>query len=276
MDSEWPDTEKTATEAPEGGLPSAFPFRGSDVAKVDAFADLPEEMQDDLALAAQVEALSADEEVAGFGAALVLEGEAAVCTTIVDTPIHRATSGTLVTSRGSLAEGVPLRVVAGPRGARVAVWDQTTIDDALRTCPWVIDGLREVADRMQACAGATIGPLGDLDDAALVSVLERFTLHSLQPDEQVVAEGHPMPGLVIVGGGAIDIIDRGEGGAPLTTGTLKPGDLLFASALLTGQPAPATARATSAGALLLVGEHPVLRSLFERAPALIAILNGEA
>lgn len=272
------DEAATVTEAPEDALPYATCFRGSDLAEIDAFADLSEEMQEDLVRIAHVDVLGADEEVAGFGAALMLEGTASVCTTIVDTPIHHAKARTLVTSRGTLAEGVPLRVVAGSRGARVAVWDQKTIDEALQSCPWVVEELRAVADRMQACAGATIGPLGDLDEATLRSMLGRLTLRCLQPDEPLVIKGHPMPGLVVVGGGALEQFkgDGGDEGTPRASATARPGDLLFAGALLRDQPAPATARATSGGALLLVGEHSVLRELFEEAPALVAILKGNA
>lgn len=277
LDGEWtaPDNEATVAEASSGAASSIPQLTGRDLEDVDAFADLPEELHEALASAARVEDLAANEEVSGFGATLVLFNDAMVCSAIVDTPAARASAGTLVPSRGTLAEGIPLRVVAGARGTLVAVWDQATIDDALRACPWVVDELREAADQLQAYCGATIGPLGDLEEELLPSVLEQLSLRHLQPEESVVMSGHPMPGLMVVGGGSVELVEEAEG-AVNVVGTLRPGDLVFADALLTGQPAPRTARAAASGALVLLGEHPVLRELFEAAPSLISVLSEDA
>ncbi|XXX75733.1 cyclic nucleotide-binding domain-containing protein [Sorangium sp. So ce134] len=264
-----------APDLPPSGAAMAAPDAGSaaiagrDLEHIEAFADLPEEMHDELALAAHVEDLAPDEELAVYGAALVLSGSAAVCATIVDTPAERAAIRTLVPSRGTLEEGIPLRVVAGAGGARVAIWAQATIDNALRTCPWVIDELRTVADRLQALAGATMGPLGELEETLLRRVLGRLRLRSLEPGEQLIHAGNPMPGLVIVGAGTLELVaERTQELA----GSTRPGELLFASELLGGEPAPAIARAAASGALVLIADHPVLRELFESTPELLSIL----
>jgi hypothetical protein len=269
--AEKPDTEPPG-EPPTEARPPAARLSGQDLADLEAFADLPEEMHEELARAARVEALAAEEEVAGFGVALVLDGEASVCTSIVDTPALHAVARTLVPSRGSLADGMPLRVVAAAAGARVAVWDQSIIDDALRTCPWVVDELRDAADRLQALAGATIGPLGDLNEERLGAMLERLRLQVMHEGDVVVLSGHPMPGLVVVGAGTVELLEDGQ---ESPVGAARPGDLIFAGALLMGQPAPATARAAAGGALLLVGEHRTLRELFEQIPELIPLLSED-
>ncbi|WP_437811388.1 hypothetical protein [Sorangium sp. So ce1078] len=260
-----PDAASAAPAAAAG----AAALTGRDLEQIETFADLPEEMHDELALAAHVEDLAPDEELAVYGVALVLSGSAAVCANIVDTPAERAAIRTLVPSRGTLEEGIPLRVVAGAGGARVAIWNQATIDNALRTCPWVVDELRTVADRIQALAGATMGPLGELEETLLRRVLDRLRLRSLEPGEQLIHAGNPVPGLVIVGAGALErVAERSQEIA----GTTRPGELLFASELLGGQPAPEIARAAACGALVLIAEHPVLRELFESTPELLSIL----
>ncbi|MGK4001263.1 cyclic nucleotide-binding domain-containing protein [Sorangium sp. So ce1036] len=242
---------------------------GRELEHIEAFADLPEGMHDELARAAHVGNLAPDEELAVYGAALVLTGSASVCANIVDTPAERAATRTLVPSRGTLQEGIPLRVVAGAGGARVAIWDQTTIDNALRTCPWVVDELRGVADRLQALAGATMGPLGELEEPLLRRVLGRLRLRVLEPGEQLIHAGNPMPGLVIIGAGALDLIEERS---RQSAGAARPGELLFASELLAGQPAPSIARAATGGALVLVADHPTLRELFESTPEMLSIL----
>ncbi|WP_433930634.1 hypothetical protein AB3662_41800 [Sorangium cellulosum] len=258
-----------AGAAPVASAAPTAVITGRDIEQVEAFADLPEEMHDELAHAAQVDDLAPDEELAVHGAALVLSGSAAVCASIVDVPAERAAIGALVPSRGTLEDGIPLRVVAGAGGARVAIWDQATIDNALRTCPWVIDELRTVADRIQSLAGATMGPLGELEESLLRRVMGRLRVRGLVPGEQLVHAGNPMPGLVIIGAGALDLVDERSHAA---IGAARPGELLFASELLGGEPAPSIARAAGGGALVLIADHPVLRELFESTPELLSIL----
>ncbi|AUX37239.1 uncharacterized protein SOCE836_094610 [Sorangium cellulosum] len=264
-----PDLPQPEAASASPSAAGAAALTGRDLERIEAFADLPEEMHDELALAAHVQDLAPDEELAVYGAALVLSGSAAVCATIVDAPAEHAAIRTLVPSRGTLEEGIPLRVVAGAGGARVAIWDQATIDNALRTCPWVIDELRAVADRLQSLAGVTMGPLGELEETLLRRVLGRLRLRSLEPGEPLIHAGNPMPGLVIVGAGTLELVaERTQALA----GAARPGELLFASELLGGEPAPAIARAAGSGALVLIADHPVLRELFESTPELLSIL----
>jgi hypothetical protein len=207
---------------------------------VEALADVPPDVRARLVSLARVEALSADDEVSSFGAALLIGGSASVCATIVDEPIARAELETVVPTKGTFAGAVALRVVAGPAGARVAVWDQAVLDDALRACPWVLEELTARADRLQALAGATMGPLGELAEAVRDRVLSRLVVKVARPQDPVGAE----PGVALVCVGSVEI--RG-GDAPAV---VRAGEMLFPRADVKD------ARAGAQGALLLVGDAP--------------------
>jgi hypothetical protein len=241
-------------------------IEGVPLDQVDAFVDLSPEMQEHLATLARVEILGADEEVSGFGAALLLRGDAIVCAAIVDTPVTRAATGMLVPSRGSIADAIALRVVAGSEGARVAVWDLDAIEEALKSCPWVLEELVQRADRLQALAGATLGPLGDLDEASRAELLDRLTVRVVGPNEKIAEAGVRTPGIVVVTGGVVEI--EVDGADPRE---VRPGELLFLRSVLEGRPAPATARAGASGALLLTGSAAIARELMVSSPPFTAI-----
>jgi hypothetical protein len=265
-----PNLPKISAGAAKSAPPAAPTLiDGLPLDEVDAFVDLPPEMQQRLVALARIEALSADEEVSSFGAALLLAGEASVCATIVDTPACRAVKGTLVPSRGSLSEAVGIRVVAGSQGARVAIWEQPIIEDALKSCPWVLDELVTRADRIQALAGATMGPLGEVDEAARNELLDRLTVHFAQPFESLVDDSGDTLGLAIVGGGVVELAAHGD----LAAKALHPGETLFARAVIEGRPAPRAASAGASGALVLLGEAKIARELMASSPPLAALLG---
>jgi hypothetical protein len=225
---------------------------------VEAFADVPTETRVRLAALAKVEVLGADDEVSAFGAALIVEGGASVCATIVDEPVSRAAPGTFVPTRGTFAEAVALRVVAGPAGARVAVWDQAVIDDALRTCPWVLEDLVSRADRLQALAGATMGPLGELDEPTRDHVLSRLVVRVASAHETVAAGG-AAAALVCVGSVELSPSEAGK------LSIVRAGEVLFP------REGAQSARAGVQGAILLVGDALVAAELVA-GPALLASL----
>ena len=260
-----------APPAPAKLAPPAAPvlLDGLPLDEVDAFVDLPPEMQQRLVALARIEALSADEEVSSFGAALLLAGEASVCATIVDTPACRAVKGTLIPSRGSLAEPVGVRVVAGSQGARVAIWEQPIIEEALASCPWVLDELVSRADRIQALAGATMGPLGEVDEASRGELLDRLTVHFAQPFESLVDAGDATLGIAVVGGGVVELGPNGD----VPAKALHPGETLFARAVLEGLPAPRSAHAGASGALVLIGEAKLAKELMASCPPLAALFG---
>jgi len=230
---------------------------------VEAFADLSVEMRQRLVGLARIEALSADEEVSAFGAALVVEGDASVCATIVDAPAAHARPGTLITTRGTLADAVALRVVAGAGGARVAVWEAAAIEEALRSCPWVLEGLVARADELQAYAGATMGPLGELDDAARAGLLPRLAVRVAPPREVILDAGASVPGLILVCVGAV-VVAWGA--------VVRAGEVLFPPAARDGAPAPSVARASASGAVFLVADRALSAELGASTP--LAALLG--
>ena len=234
--------------APQGGMatPGSAALAPTALDGVEAFADVPPETRVRLAALAKVEVLGAEDEVSAFGAALVVDGAASVCATIVDEPISRAGPGTLVPTGGTLSGAVALRVVAGGGGALVAVWDQAAIDETLHACPWVLAELVARADRLQALAGATMGPLGELDEPTRDGLLNRLIVWVARPDEAVATED-AVVALVCVG--AVEVQLREE------TVVVRAGEVLFP------RPGASGARAGAQGAILLVGDDQLASDL---------------
>lgn len=257
----------TPPPPPPPRVPAAPAFSLDGVA---AFAALTPDVQQQVATLARVEMLAADEEIAGFGAALVLEGAASVCATIVDAPIASATRGVLLSMRGSSTESIALRLVAGPAGAHIAVWGAVAIDDALEASPGVRHELTAYADRLQALAAATLGPLADLEDDVRVRVLERLQTQTVAPREVIVAAGAALPGVMLVCAGAVEVGDGGDDdGARL----VRPGELLFSREGRGGAFAPAPACAAATGATLLIGDSALAAEL-AALPALSRMFSG--
>lgn len=264
-DQDLPDlgfSDEPPDEAPEvAGEPSVL---GVKLADVRGFEDLPDEAQALLASRAKLEVLQPDEEVSFFAVALVVKGDAAVVPAISDTPCGYASRGDVIFTQGNLPEGVALGVSAGPDGAAVATWDQEALDGATAECPWVADELREVADRFQAMAGATMGVLGErLDESLLASVFAKCQVRLYFEGDVVFESGAPVQGLFIVGAGRLVAGDE----------ELGPGDLVFPACTPANAAAPATVAAGAGGALLLhVGSHET-HELMMMVPPLLEILS---
>jgi hypothetical protein len=238
------------------------------LATVRGLEDLPPETQADLASRAKVETLAAEQEVSGFGLALVTRGAVLVMPTIAEAACGRAVAGEPVFAQGNLAEGVPLRAVAESEGAEVAVWQRADFEHLLETCPWVAEELRSVADRYQALAGAAMGPLGErLDDGMRAMITERAEVKFLEPGEQIIAQGETVAGLSIVGAGTLEFVVDGA-----VRGQLHTGDLPFASGVLSHEKAPGTLRAGAQGALLLSIDRMTTHELLVSVPPLLELL----
>ena len=231
--------------------------------------DLPPETQAELAAKARVEHLAPEQEVSDFGLALVVSGSVLVMPTIAEGACGRAAQGEPVFSRGTLEEGVSLRVVAEAEGADVAVFRTEDFEHVLETCPWVADELRAVADRYQALAGAAMGPLGErLDDSMRAMLTDRCTLRVLLAGEVLIEEGKPPSGLYIVGGGQLEIVSGG-----VVRQDLGPGDLPFAGSVLTHEKASGTVRAGASGALVLHADRMTTHELIVSLPPLLELLS---
>lgn len=240
------------------------------LADVAGLQDLPPDAQAELVRTARIETLDVDEEVSAFAVALVVEGWTSVMASIADVSCAFAQLGDVVFTRGTFEEGVSLRVVAGETDTKVAVWDEAALEHATSACPWVADELRLVADRFQALAGATMGPLGErLDDTLRQMVTSRCVVRALMPGEGIVASGSPVPGMFIIGAGAVELI-AGED----VVGELGPGEFLFATSVMSASMAPMGARAGPSGALLLFAERHAAHELMVSVPPLLEILAG--
>jgi hypothetical protein len=258
--------------APSDAPPSAEPLlAGVSLADVRGLQDLPEEAQALLIKQARIERLARNDELNGFGVALVLDGWISIMPAIAEVPCARATAGDVVCTWGTLDEAILLSAVAGQDGTAVAVWEKSMLDDATADCPWVADELRLVADRYQTLAGVTMGAMGDrLDESLRAMVTERCEVRALMPGEVLVDKGGVVPGLHIVGAGRIELADGSSSSAEVED-ELGPGDFLFAAQVLQGGVAPAVARAGKSGALVLFAERKVAHELLVSVPPLLEI-----
>jgi CRP-like cAMP-binding protein len=266
--------EKQKSEPPQVETPSSAPPASPIVDDISlegvrGFEDLPEAAQLALAKSASLTTLSTDEEVGSFGAALVTRGRVGIMPAIADVASSVAKPGDIVFTRGTLSDGVALRVVALESQTTVASWSEEALRGAMADCPWVADELRLVADRFQADAGAVLGPLGDrLDDVLRDLVMSRLEVKAYAPDEVIVEEGKPVPGLHVVGGGRVEL--SSASGPPSEAG---PGEFLFAAEVLGARKAHATARAGKGGALILFAPRSAAHELLLSVPTLIEILS---
>ncbi len=235
------------------------------------FEDLPEEVQLRLAGQARVEVLNEGEEVSFFGAAIVTSGTVDILPAFSDESGAIAHAGDVVFTSGNLQESIDLRVAAKIDGTRIAVWDPETLKEAIAECPWVEDELKLIADRYLAVCGAALGPLGErLDDTLRATVFQRLDVRTYEPGEVIAEAGKPIPALILLGGGRIEIYDEQD----QVSQEIGMGDFLFSQYLLGGSKAPGTAKAGSGGALVLTASRHVAHELMMSVPPLVEVLAG--
>jgi hypothetical protein len=267
-DAEISDEEAAEDEADEElepAPPSAPPApEVLHLEEVETFSDLPAEVLKTLSRTARVEMLEPEEELPIHGVSLMLAGDAAVCARVTETPARIVAKHAVIPARGSLSDGIAMRLVAGPLGASVATWEQDAFDAVLSGCGWALDELSDLSDQLQILAGAALGALGELDVDARDVVMARFGVRAKAPGALVLERGQPVE-LVVVGAGTLVVEGQDK--------PLGPGDWLFADALIHRGAAPAAVRAGPAGALLLAAERPVAQELFVSVPPLLDILS---
>ncbi len=259
------DDDDTAAPSPVSAAPPVL-----DLENVEGLSDLPDEARDAFAAAAEIHHLRANDEAGSFALALVVEGMVDVAATIVDAAGARVGPGTVLRTRGTVGEGLPLRLICVGESATIATWRQDAIDGAFKSCPWVEEDLRVAADRTQALVGITMGPLAERLDASLrQQVTDRLVVRVLGPREVLVEAGQVVPGLMLVGVGGIEMLD----GATFR-GQIGPGEFLFASTILGGGSAPLTARASEEGAVILWADRKVAQELLVTCPPLLELFAG--
>lgn len=244
---------------------------GVSLADVSGLQDLPEDAQLELAQVAELRELAPGEEVSSFGVALVVAGSVEIMPSVADASCARAERGEVVFTRGSLEDGVALRVVGAAPGTRVAVWSDAHLSAATAACPWVADELALVADRYQALAGAVMGPLGEsLDSMFRGMVLDKCGVRRFGEGDVLLERGKTVDGMYIVGVGWIELVD--EEGKEVER--LGPGDFLFPATILAASAATATARAGRGGALVLYATRMDAHELLATCPPFIELLAG--
>jgi hypothetical protein len=249
--------------------PMAPATSGVDLTSVGAFADLPDDARDAFAKAAKVQPLGKDEEVSGFALALVIDGQVDLTATIVDAPAVRLRVGDVLRTRGTVEHVAPVRLIGSIEASSVAIWDENSVERAFRACPWVEDELRAACDRLHAEVGLTMGPLGErLDWGLRTDLASRMTLRSLAEHEVFATLGEPLPGLLVVGAGELELVD--ENGEQAGT-VIRAGDFLFPTEVLRAAPAPRTARASKGGALVFFAERRAAQELLMACPPLLEI-----
>ncbi|MEO7113042.1 MAG: cyclic nucleotide-binding domain-containing protein [Polyangiaceae bacterium] len=237
---------------------------------IEAFSDLPDDARAEFAAAATLHSLGPDEEVSGFALAYVIVGEVDVAATIVDAPAERLKQGAVLRTRGTIGDGMALRLIGVENVARVAAWAPESVEAAFKTCPWVEDDLRVAADRMQALVGITMGTIAErLDPSLRQGFTARLEARTLPPGGILVEKGAKVPGIMLVGVGSIEIVEDG-----VVQSEITPGDFVFATEILGGGKAHATARAGSEGVVYLFADRAVAQELLVTCPPLLEIFAG--
>jgi len=240
-----------------------------DLSCIDAFGDVPDDVRARFATAASVRIVGRGEEIPGFALAFIADGAADVRAVGVDTAATSLPAGTVLRARGTLEGTIPLRLVCASDRATVATWNEVDVAGVFGPCPWVEDDLRAAGDRVQALAGLSLGPLGrSAYDQVRPVLAERLILRALAAGEPLLRESEPVQGLFAVGCGDVEL----TGGDEQPT-VLAAGAFVFPAETLSMGRAPLTARAGSAGALVLFADRSTTQELLVTQPLLLELLS---
>jgi hypothetical protein len=241
-----------------------------DLTGIEAFGELTAAQRERLLAGAVLATLSAEEEMKVAGLVLILEGQVTVQPSVTDVPACVLDAGEIVYVQPSIPDALSLRLVAESDATRVAHWDRHLVEEAFADAPELLKHLQGASDRVHAMAGSVMGSLGErLDEGLRTLATERLQVRVLQPNEVLAEVGHPVPGLVIVGVGSIELEQGSKG-----DDRLGPGDFLFPTEVLGGHRAPCTARAGSKGAVILFGARALAHELLLSCPPLLELFAG--
>jgi hypothetical protein len=238
--------------------------------EIELLGELGAGQRERLLRSAVLASLSDDEEVKIGGLALVLEGHATIQPTVADVAAASLKAGEFIYGQPSIPDAPALRLVAQGPVTRVALWERLVVEDALADSPEALERLQRASNRVHALAGSVMGSLGErLDEGLRALATERLEVRVLAPNEVLAHAGRPVPGLVIVGVGTIELDPPGRG-----SHRLGPGDFLFPTEVLGGELAPRTARAGSKGAIVLFGARALTHELLVTCPPLLELFAG--
>jgi hypothetical protein len=241
-----------------------------DLSTVEAFADLPDDARDGLAHAARLQEYAKGDPIGRFGLAFVVSGDVHVMASGVPSQATTIGKGAVLRARGTLEGPIPLELVCASESCIAATWDEDAVEAALGGCPWVEDDLRASGDRVQAFAGATLGSLGQrLSPEMRASIIGRMTVRTLAEHEVIVTEGVPVPGILLVGAGKVELVLNDA-----VTSEVSAGQFVLPAEALSAGPSPASARAATGGALVLAADRKISSELFATEPLLLEIFAG--
>lgn len=263
-----------AQAAPEPEADTTAPrpsFADLSLSGVAGLRSLPAETRELLTEVARVEELTPGKRIVVTGAVLIITGQAGVCAGESQVAAQYVERGSLVPGRGTLSRATPISLVGGPAGATVAVWNDAVLDTALKGSSWIHEELCTAADNVQAIAGATLGPLGELSEAQRLGIVERMSVRVVKPQEIIAEQGAKLGSLYVVGAGALELV---KGDPARVTGEVGAGDFLFPGIVVRDLTAPTTVRGGVHGAVVLVGDQALARSILTGPSPAVGILNG--
>jgi hypothetical protein len=260
-----------ATKAPAEGEGAPPPSIGAvDLSAVEAFADLPDDAKEGLAKASRAKKYAKGDAIDRFGLLFVIRGDVHVMASGSPAQATTLGKGAVLRARGTLKSPIALDAVCASESCVAATWDEEAVEAALGACPWVEDDLRASADRVQALAGATMGTLGQkLSHELRASIVSRLTMRPLVDHEAIVTEGIPVPGILLVGAGKIELVIN-----QVVTSEVTAGQFILPAEALSAGPSPASARAAVGGALVLVADRKISQELFATEPLLLELFAG--
>jgi hypothetical protein len=257
-------------EAPLAAKPQVKP-KPPDLSAVEALGDLPDDARASFALAADVRTLVRGETVPSFALVFIVEGLVQVIAAGGQAAAASLATGAVLRSRGTLETTIPLRLVCSSDAATAATWDDADVEAVLGPCPWVEEDLRAAGDRIQALVALSIGPLGQPSyDQVRALLATRLEVRALASEDAYLRETDAIPGLMIVAGGALELV-----GSQGVTAVLKPGAFVFPSETLSLGKAPLTARAGKGGALVVHADRSTTQELLVTQPLLLELLSSQ-
>jgi signal-transduction protein with cAMP-binding, CBS, and nucleotidyltransferase domain len=241
-----------------------------DLSSVEAFSDLPDDSRDRLAREATVKAYAKGDAIDTFALAYVVRGEAHVIASGALTQAATLGHGAVLRARGTLEATIGLRLACASAKAVIATWDSAAVEAALGSCPWVEDELRATGDRIQALAGASLGTLGEkLSPDLRATIVAKMSIRAYAQNETIVTEGLPVPGILLVGSGTVDLVANQS-----VTTRVTAGQFVLPAEALSAGPSPASARAGSGGALVFAADRKTTQELFATEPLLLELFAG--
>lgn len=233
---------------------------------IPAFAKLSKGKKLGLSHSAEIVRLCSGEEIGVTGLVFVAQGEVQVSAAVSDCAPVTLLRGQVLRGQSSLCVPLALRCIANGEDAVLLRWSVGELAEALVDSRAIDDELRELADPVQAACGASLGPLAEsIGEEVLRVLLQKMQLKRLAPGEVWIEQGKTMPGVCVLGLGALHAGSVEDYG---------PGDVPFAESALACEPLELALRAGSKGALLWVGTRAALFELITSAPTLLESLTS--